>query len=103
MTNRPLPIRLRLLGAAQLIGHAGPPVALERRGAALLAMLVLEGPVARERAAALVWGDVDRARARNSLRQRVHLLHKAAGRTVVAARGALLALADDVEHDLTDL
>jgi DNA-binding SARP family transcriptional activator len=101
MTNRLAPIRLRLLGAAQWMRDDVAPVALERRGAALLALLALEGPVARERAAGLVWCDTDRQRARNSLRQRIHLLYKSAGQPLVES-GMLLQLAGGVEHDLSD-
>lgn len=91
---------LRLLGAPQLLldGRAHP---LERRDAALLALLALDGPLPRARAAAVVWPDADEPRARNNLRQRLFRLRRLAGRDVVDA-APLLRLAAGLRHDLAD-
>jgi DNA-binding SARP family transcriptional activator len=90
---------LRLLGAPQLAIDGGGPIMLERRTAALLALLVLQGPTPRARAAALVWPEVDDVRASNSLRQRIYKLRQAAGRDVIVS-DRHIALAADVAHDL---
>ena len=47
---------------------------LERKDAALLALLAFDGPQPRGEAAALLWPDADAAHARNSLRQRLFRL-----------------------------
>lgn len=93
-------LQLRLLGAPslQLPGSASL-VALERKDAALLALLALDGSLSRARAAALLWPDAEPQKARNSLRQRLFRLKRAAG-TDVVTEGDALALASDVEHDL---
>lgn len=93
------PVRLRLLGAPRLELPDGTARALERRGAALLAMLALHGPTPRARAAATIWPDVEDSRAGNSLRQRMFKLRQAAGRDVIVP-GRLLTLASDIVHDL---
>jgi DNA-binding SARP family transcriptional activator len=93
------PPRLRLLGTPQLLLPHGGSLLLERRGAALLALLALDGPAPRPRAAATIWPEVDERRACNSLRQRLWKLRQAAGRELVLT-DPLLALAPAIEHDL---
>lgn len=94
-------VHLRLVGPPALL--AGARVhPLERREAALLAMLLLEGPLTRSAAAARIWPDADRVRSRNSLRQRLYKLRGAAGTDVVGT-GDPLAPAPGVSHDLADL
>ncbi|MBL8326960.1 MAG: AAA family ATPase [Rubrivivax sp.] len=90
---------LELLGAPRLLISGGEPVPLERRTAALLALLVLQGPTTRSRAAALVWPEADDVRASNSLRQRIYKLRRAAGRDVIVSERQI-ALAADIAHDL---
>jgi DNA-binding SARP family transcriptional activator len=51
--------RLRLLAVPALVLPAGDLAALERKDAALLALLALDGPLLRARAAALLWPDAD--------------------------------------------
>lgn len=92
-------MRIELLGVPRLVLVAGAAQPLERKDAALLALLALDGPLPRARAAALLWPDADDERARNSLRQRLFRLRRAAGQDVVVAAAAL-ALASGVAHDL---
>ncbi len=93
---------LRLLAVPALVLGNDVPVALERKDAALLALLALDGPIPRARAAALLWPDAEPQKARNSLRQRLFRLRRSAGCDVVVEDSAL-ALADGVEHDLAGL
>jgi DNA-binding SARP family transcriptional activator len=91
--------RLRLLGLPALVLDGDASVSLERKDAALLAMLAFEGPLPRARVAALLWPDAEPQNARNSLRQRLFRLRRAAGADVVEEDTAL-RLAATVEHDL---
>ncbi len=95
-------VRLQLLNAPRLLLATGQVYALERKDAALLALLVIEGPAPRTRAATLLWPDIDDDRARNNLRQRLFRLRKAAACDVVRA-GSVLSLAESVAHDLGSL
>jgi DNA-binding SARP family transcriptional activator len=95
-------IHLRLLAVPALLRGDGRQAALERKDAALLALLALDGPTPRARAAALLWPDAEPRKARNSLRQRLFRLHRAAGSGIVVDSVAL-ALADGVDHDLASL
>ena len=94
-------LRLELLGAARLHVAGAGVHALERRDAALLTLLVIEGPTSRAHAAALLWPESDERHANNSLRQRLFRLKRALGRDVIIG-DRLLALAPDVSHDLAD-
>ncbi len=93
-------IRLQLLGEPKL-DLGSDSFALERKDAALFALLAIDGVTARGKAAALLWPDVDDDAARNNLRQRLHRLRKRAGREVALTTGDVLRLADDVSHDLS--
>ncbi len=93
-------IRLQLLGEPKL-GPGSDSFPLERKDAALLALLAIDGVTARGKAAALLWPDVDDDAARNNLRQRLHRLRKRAGRDVALTTGDVLRLADGVSHDLS--
>jgi len=95
-------IRLHLFGAPQLACDDGRVHELERREAALLALLAVEGPTPRAQVAALLWSDVDVARQRSSLRQRLFQLRRRTGCEVVSA-GDVLTLAHGVEHELADV
>ena len=92
-------VRVCLLGQPRLAWDDGRSKPLERRDAALLALLALDGAVPRARAAALVWPNGDAERARNNLRQRLFRLRHAAERDLIVA-GDMLRLADGIEHDL---
>lgn len=91
-----------LRGAPRLVRGDGGLRMLERKDAALLALLALDGPAPRARLALLLWPEVDAERARNNLRQRLFRLRRLAGRAVVDA-GEVLALADGIVHDLAAL
>src|SRR5215831_1930814 len=94
--------RVELVGVPRLV-LPGNTHALERKDAALLALLAIEGPTARARAAGLLWPDVDDDAARNNLRQRLHRLRKRAERDIVVSLNDVLRVAEDVSHDLTGL
>jgi DNA-binding SARP family transcriptional activator len=70
--------RLRVLGEVALEGE-GARLALERKTAALLAYLALEGAAPRSKLAGLLWPEVDEAKARNNLRQTLHRLRHHVG------------------------
>lgn len=82
----------------QALREDGAVVAIAPRDAALLAWLALEGPTPRARLAELLWPGHDATLARNTLRQRLYQLRMSLGS--LAEGGAVLRLADDVEHDL---
>ena len=70
--NKPLPQagwHLSLCGDAAVLPHGAPPVLLERRAAALLALAALEPGISRLRAASMLWPDS--ADPRRNLRQQV--------------------------------
>jgi DNA-binding SARP family transcriptional activator len=77
------------------------PLPLAPRDGALLAWLAIEGPTARDQLAALLWPASAQAQARNVLRQRLFQLKKVLG-VDIAAGSPLLALAEDVVHDLDE-
>ena len=89
---------LRLLAVPALVRGDGVLIALERKDAALLALLAVDGPTSRSRAAALLWPDAESQKARNSLRQRLFRLRRAAGSDIVE-ESAALALASGVVHE----
>jgi DNA-binding SARP family transcriptional activator/tetratricopeptide (TPR) repeat protein len=94
------PLRVALIDVPTL--HVGAErVALERKTAALIALLALGGVRARAGVAALLWPDVSLAQGRNSLRQRLFRLQRAAGCELVGGAD-VLELAADVAHDAGD-
>jgi len=95
-------VRLQLLQAPRLLLADGAGRALERKDAALLAMLAVEGPTPRARVATLLWPDIDEDHARNNLRQRLFRLRKLTACDLVHT-GTMLALTDTVVHDLDTL
>lgn len=88
------PIRLHLAGRPRLQPAAGEPFALERKDAAWLAVLALEGPFARDTLAAWLWPEVARKTANTSLRQRIFRLRKRAGHDLVQAAETVALLPD---------
>lgn len=90
---------LRLLGTPRWSPGGGRERSLADADALLLALLALQAPVQRARAAALLWPDSPPRQAGISLRQRIFRLKKTAGRDVVVGDAAI-ALADGVGHDL---
>lgn len=87
-----------ILGGMARIDADGQPLTLERKAAGLLAWLVLEGPAPRERIASLLWPNGSAEAARNSLRQLLFRLRKAAGPGLLDA-GEALCLAPTVSVD----
>ena len=108
--------QLRLAGRAQALGALGERLELERRDAAMLALLALEGPLPRARVMALLWPDDPPERVRNRLRQRIFMLKRKLGVEAVCGGSTLslgprLRLLDDqdaerpllADHDHADL
>ena len=93
--------RIELLGLPRLILPQGPPHVLERRDAALLALLTLEGATLRARASALLWPDLSEKAARGNLRQRLFRLRAVTGEAFVVAEDAL-RIAPQAAIDLHD-
>jgi len=102
-STRPAAAHLLLLGEPRLLLAAGSAHVLERKDAALLAILAVDGATPRGKAAALLWPEVDDDAARNNLRQRLHRLRKRAERDIVVSLNDVLRVAEDVGHDLTGL
>jgi DNA-binding SARP family transcriptional activator len=94
-------VYLSLHRSAQYRVGQGPVRPLERKHAALLAWLWLEGPTPRSRLAGLLWPDVGEERARGNLRQRLLKLRQDAG-DVVADAGGMLSLTAAVQIDPPD-
>jgi DNA-binding SARP family transcriptional activator len=92
-------LAVQLLHTPQLLVAGAAAHALERKDAALLAMLALDGPWPAERAAALFWPDSPERQARTNLRQRLFRLRKLANADVVHAHG-ILRLASGLTVDL---
>ncbi len=90
---------VQLLGPPQLLTADGRRLALERRDAAVLAYLAIEGDTPRARLLELLWPDSEPEAARNTLRQRLFQLKKRAG-VELAAGGEVLALANAVASDV---
>lgn len=72
---------------------------LERKAAAMLCILAVDGDTARSILAGWLWPEVDAAGARRNLRQRIFQLNCRAGRVIVAGRQRL-RLIEDVDCDL---
>ena len=86
---------LRLIGLPALLLADAPILPLERKDAALLAVLALDGPTARDALAALLWPEVPLKTANTSLRQRVFRLRKRSGHDLVDT-GERVALQADI-------
>ncbi|APR87785.1 transcriptional regulator, AfsR/DnrI/RedD family protein [Minicystis rosea] len=93
--------RLEVLGGARLLGSS-EPIALQRRVAAVLAYLALEGPTPKYRLAGMLWPDAGEERARNNMRQLLHRLRVAAGAELVLG-GDVIALSERVVTDAVQL
>lgn len=95
-------VRIELLSVPRLLVVGRAPCILERKDAALLAVLAIEGPTSRARIASLLWPDSDAEAGRNNLRQRLFRLRKLAQADIVIA-GAVLRLAPGTATDLAEL
>ena len=93
--------RLQLLGQPRLQSITGTIHVLERRDAALLAALVLRGPLPRDRLITWLWPHASREAGQNNLRQRLFRLRQAAGQSLVDST-AVLNLAAGWQTDVAD-
>ncbi|MEX2536288.1 MAG: BTAD domain-containing putative transcriptional regulator [Trueperaceae bacterium] len=93
--------QLRVLGEASL-ERAGRRVVPERKTAALLAVLALEGAAGRSRLAGLLWPDSGEERARGNLRQLLRRLRTSAGDDLLDTAD-LIRLLPHVEVDVVKL
>lgn len=92
-TDEAPPIALQLLGAPQWRRLDGAGGTLAPRDAALLALLAIDGQVARDRLAAWLWPEAtSQGRANLSLRQRLHRLRRDCGHPLVKASHQLALL-----------
>lgn len=96
-----VPFRLELLGGARLLGLA-EPLPLQRRVAAVLAYLALEGATPKYRLAGMLWPDSSEAVARNNMRQLLRRLRVASGADLVLG-GDVIALSERVRTDAAEL
>lgn len=99
LASAPTVVRLALIGAPSLAAGDVPPRPLERKDAALLAYLAVEGPSPRDGVAALLWPDVALRGANTNLRQRIFRLRRECGHPLVET-GGVLRLARGVTVDL---
>src|SRR5688572_25779838 len=75
-------IRLHLLGGARLEGPQPIP-RLEKKTAAMVAYLAVEGTTSRSRIAGLLWPESKEATARNNLAQAIRRLRTASGASLI--------------------
>jgi len=92
---------LRLLGLPRIVTSGRADHVLERRDAALLAMLLLRGPTPRAQAAEGLWPGLPAQKARTNLRQRLFRLKQALGAELVQGQSTL-QLAPGLAHDLQE-
>ncbi|WP_027483228.1 BTAD domain-containing putative transcriptional regulator, partial [Deinococcus pimensis] len=92
------PWRVQLLGPVRLQGPQGVERRAERKLAALLAYLALEGATSRSRLAGLLWPDSPEPTARNNLSQLLRKLRLLARQDLVIG-AETLELTPDVEVD----
>lgn len=95
------PWRLRLARSPCIVSPAGVEYVLERRAAALFALVVLEPGIERRKVAGLLWPHSEAARARQALRQQLLRLKTLAGRDLVGGDPGL-RLSDEVATDLEE-
>ncbi|MCP3062599.1 AAA family ATPase [Myxococcus sp. K38C18041901] len=92
---------LALLGEARL-RHGGAHLPLERRTAAVLTWLALEGPHPKYRLAGLLWAESSEATARNNMRQLLRRLRLSVGAELVQGSD-VLSLVEGVTIDAAEL
>jgi DNA-binding SARP family transcriptional activator len=82
---------LQLCGLAWALATSGQRVVLERRDAAMLALLAIDGPTARTRVTTLLWPDEPVEAVRARLRQRIYALKRKLGVEAVVGSSTLAA------------
>jgi DNA-binding SARP family transcriptional activator len=92
---------LEVLGSARLLGLT-EPLELQRRVAAVLAWLALEGPTPKYRLAGLLWPGSGEDTARNNMRQLLRRLRMATGTDLVLG-GDVVSLSERVSTDAVEL
>lgn len=80
---------LHLCGLHRVVATTGRCVVLERRDAAMLALLAIEGPFARARVTALLWPDESPEDVRGRLRQRIYALKRKLGIEAISGSSTL--------------
>ncbi|HEX8439198.1 AAA family ATPase [Archangium sp.] len=93
--------RLEVLGGARLLGLA-EPLELQRRVAAVLAWLALEGPTPKYRLAGMLWPGSGEDTARNNMRQLLRRLRVSTGVDLVLG-GDVISLSERVVTDAVEL
>ncbi len=95
------PFSLETLGTLRLSGPSGELLAGRRKELALLVYLTRQSPrsVSREKLAALLWGERDETKARQSLRHALHQLRRALGESIDVSNGSIRVLPGNVELD----
>lgn len=97
-------IDCRLLGPPQVTVGGDPLDVDTRKAIGLLALVVVEGWVTRDRAAALLWSESSEPRAKAALRRTLSTLTTGlSGRAIVADRQRIELIDDDVASDVQAL
>ncbi len=78
-----------MCGLHRVVATAGQCVVLERRDAAMLALLAIEGPTARARVKALLWPDEPPEDVGGRLRQRIYALKRKLGVETISGSSTL--------------
>ena len=98
-------LRLRTLGAHDVVRADGNALSLQRRQFALLAFVAAAGTrgVSREKALGVLWPDTDEERARHALAQTVYALRRACGGDVIVGPTTLSTDPALIESDVAEL
>ena len=92
-------VSIRLFGNAHLMVAEQDVIKLERHDAALLCMLAVDGPQAREKVARWLWPGLPDGKARSALRQRLYRLRRVSGRNLLHGDDPI-RLAGGIEVDI---
>lgn len=100
--SAPSTLQISLLGEPGWRHGADKSGPLSRQDAALIAILALRGPQARDVLAGQIWPDIGIGSATNNLRQHIARLRRQTGHPVFVA-GASVTLAEDIDVDVQHL
>ena len=84
-----MPVVLELLAGARVVVARRPAIVLERKAAALLAVVALDTSASRSRLSSLLWPEVSERTGRANLRQLLRRLRLAAGRELLEGKDPL--------------